>query len=94
MMTTAALNALLKKYSDAQIDILTSPDGQRVLKGVSPRVAVGTNLVALFGNIPPEESGAYVPQNQREFIHQGDGEKNTIATIPVETGYQSCLRFL
>lgn len=38
VMITAALSALIQKYPDAEITILTSPDGRRVLKGFHPRV--------------------------------------------------------
>ena len=54
--------------------------------------AVGTNLVALFGNIPPEDSGAYVPQAQRQFLHlpSGDG----VAAITPEMVFDACVHFL
>jgi len=38
VMITSALSALIDKYPDAEITILTSPDGRRVLKGFHPRV--------------------------------------------------------
>lgn len=38
VMITAALNALINKYSNAEITILTSPDGRRVLKGFHPQI--------------------------------------------------------
>ncbi len=84
------LNFERYKATLARVDILVVPNtGPMHIAG-----AVGTNLVALFGNIPPEDSGAYVPSNKREFIQQGHGANDTIATIPVETVYQACLKFL
>ena len=38
VMTTPALNAILDKYPDASITILTGPDGRRLLKGFHPRI--------------------------------------------------------
>jgi ADP-heptose:LPS heptosyltransferase len=38
VMITSALTALLDKYPDAEITVLTSPDGRRVLKGFHPRI--------------------------------------------------------
>ena len=40
VMITAALKALLKKYPDAEIDVLTSPDGKRLLSGFDKRMNV------------------------------------------------------
>ncbi|MFQ5994989.1 MAG: glycosyltransferase family 9 protein [Acidiferrobacterales bacterium] len=38
VMITAALNALLKRYPEAEIHALTSPDGKRVLRGFNDRL--------------------------------------------------------
>lgn len=38
VMITPALNALTDKYPNAQITILTSPDGRRVLKNFHPQI--------------------------------------------------------
>jgi len=38
VMITSALNALIEKYENAEITILTSPDGRRVLKDFHPQV--------------------------------------------------------
>lgn len=38
VMITAALNALINKYPNAEITILTSPDGRRVLKGFHSQI--------------------------------------------------------
>ena len=38
VMITAALSALVEKYSNADITVLTSTDGQRVLKGFHPQI--------------------------------------------------------
>lgn len=40
VMITAALKALLKKYPDADIDVLTSPDGKRLLTGFDRRLHI------------------------------------------------------
>ncbi len=40
VMITAALKAMLKKYPDAEIDVLTSPDGKRLLSGFDKRLNV------------------------------------------------------
>ncbi len=37
-MITAALNALLESYPDASISLLTSPDGNRLLRNFSPAI--------------------------------------------------------
>jgi ADP-heptose:LPS heptosyltransferase len=38
VMITPALNALINKYPDAEITILTSPDGRRILNGFYPKI--------------------------------------------------------
>jgi ADP-heptose:LPS heptosyltransferase len=38
VMITPALSALINKYPDAEITLLTSPDGRRVLKGFHPQI--------------------------------------------------------
>lgn len=39
VMITPALKAIIELYPDAEIHVLTSPDGRRVLKGFSPKVS-------------------------------------------------------
>ncbi len=39
VMVTPALQAIIETYSDAEVHVLTSPDGQRVLKGYAPQVS-------------------------------------------------------
>jgi len=40
VMITAALQAILKKYPHAEIDVLTSPDGRRLLAGFDARLHI------------------------------------------------------
>lgn len=54
--------------------------------------AVGTNLIALFGDLDPTDSGAFVPDAQREFICASAGKG--VASIAVEKVFQSCVKFL
>ena len=54
--------------------------------------AVGTNLVALFGELNPVDSGAYVPSKQREFLCP-ESDAGVVGILP-ETAFHACVKFL
>jgi len=61
--------------------------------------AVGTNLVALFGDISPSDSGAYVPSGKREFLYVKTNEESAresmgILAISVDMAFNACVKFL
>ena len=64
VMITAALSALIDKYPNTEITILTSPDGRRVLKGFHPQIK----------NIWLLERKKLFPFIQRWQIQQADFE--------------------
>jgi len=60
--------------------------------------AVGTRIVALFGNISPLDSGAYVPADKREFLYikpnvKGDASMG-IAGVSAEMAFEACVNLL